>query len=555
MSDKDDGNILEEIQKRLQSMMPPGSKVVGMQPMGGGQPAEIDEETTDEQRDDAETLRRIRDFNLKPKDIRDHLNRYVIKQFDAKKVLSVAICDHYNHVRQCLENERLLEQDYAKQNILLLGPTGVGKTYLMRNIARYIGVPFVKADATKFSETGYVGSDVEDLVRDLVKAANGNVELAQYGIIYIDEIDKIASAGNSMGGKDVSGRGVQINLLKLMEDTEVNLFSPNDIMGQMQAMMTGGGGRGKKPTKRTVNTRHILFIVSGAFDQLSEKIKKRVEQTSIGFAANPTDASEDPFAYLQRAATRDFIDYGFEPEFIGRIPVRVACESLKPDDLAAILTSSEGSLLKQYRRDFKGYSIDFEITPEAIVEIATQAYEERTGARGLMTVLERIFRNYKFELPSTAIKSFEVTTDMIADPNEALTKLIVDHKHLMREVWESELADFTKAFESEHSFKLTFTDEAADVLIEAAAEEDRTLRTICDERFKDYPHGLAIVARNNGRTAFEISGPAAENPDKELSQWVIESFKEAEARTEAEEQTENEPEATTDPEAGDDETK
>lgn len=529
MSDKDDGNVLEEIQKRLQSMMPPGSKIMGVQPMGGGQttpePGEQDDESA---REDGERLRRIRDFNLKPKDIRDHLNRYVIKQYDAKKVLSVAICDHYNHVRQCLENERLLEQDYAKQNILLLGPTGVGKTYLMRNIARFIGVPFVKADATKFSETGYVGSDVEDLVRDLVKAANGNVELAQYGIIYIDEIDKIASSG-SMGGKDVSGRGVQINLLKLMEDTEVNLFSPNDIMGQMQAMMSGAG-RGKKPSKRSINTRHILFIVSGAFDQLAEKIQKRVEHTSIGFTASHTDADDDPFAYMQRAATRDFIDYGFEPEFIGRIPVRVACESLKPDDLAKILTSSEGSLLKQYRRDFKGYGIDFDITPEAIIEIASQAYEERTGARGLMTVLERIFRNYKFELPSTAIKSFEVTTDMIADPEESLTKLIVDHKHLMREVWESELLAFTQAFESEHNFKLTFTDEAADILIEAATESDRTLRTTCDERFKDYPHGLAIVARNNGRTEFEINAAAAENPDKELSQWVVQSFKEAEAQ-------------------------
>ncbi|GHC09876.1 AAA family ATPase [Cerasicoccus arenae] len=539
MSDKDDGNILEEIQKRLQGMMPPGSKVVGVHPMQGADKINApDEEETDRAQDDAETLRRIRDFNLKPKDIRDHLNRYVIKQFDAKKVLSVAICDHYNHVRQCLENERLLEQDYAKQNILLLGPTGVGKTYLMRNIARYIGVPFVKADATKFSETGYVGSDVEDLVRDLVKAANGNVELAQYGIIYIDEIDKIASSGNSMGGKDVSGRGVQINLLKLMEDTEVNLFSPNDIMGQMQAMMTGGRG-GKKPNRQSINTRHILFIVSGAFDQLAEKIQKRVEHTAIGFNASPSDAAgDDPFRFLQQAATRDFIDYGFEPEFIGRIPVRVGCESLKPDDLAAILTSSEGSLLKQYRRDFQGYEIDFKITPEAIVEIATQAFEERTGARGLMTVLERIFRNFKFELPSTAIKSFEVTTEMIAQPDEALTKLIVDHKHLMREVWESELGAFSTAFESEYSFKLTFTDEAADVLIEAAAEEDRTLRTICDERFKDYPHGLAIVARNNGRTAFEISGPAAKNPDKELSQWVVESFREAEAQAKVRAETE-----------------
>ncbi|MEO0793578.1 MAG: AAA family ATPase [Verrucomicrobiota bacterium] len=526
MSDKDDGNLFEELQKKLQGVLPPGAKVMGVHPsFPTGESDESEEDVVEERPEDEETLRRIRDFNLKPKDIRDHLNRFVIKQYDAKKVLSVAICDHYNHIRQCLENPRLTEQDYAKQNILLLGPTGVGKTYLMRNIARYIGVPFVKADATKFSETGYVGSDVEDLVRDLVKAANGNVELAQYGIVYIDEIDKIASSGSMSGGKDVSGRGVQINLLKLMEDTEVNLFSPNDIMGQMQAMM--GGGRGKKPNRRSINTRHILFIVSGAFDQLAEKIKKRVDQASIGFAAS-VSSEEDLFSYLQQAATRDFIDYGFEPEFIGRIPVRVGCESLKPDDLAAILTSSEGSLLKQYRRDFKGYGIDFEITPEAITEIAGQAYEEKTGARGLMTVLERIFRNYKFELPSTAIKSFEVTTDMIAAPEDALTKLIVDHKHLMTEVWRGDLEAFADAFESEYGFRLTFTDGAADVLIEIAAEQDRTLRTICDDQFKDFPHALNIIARNTGRSAFTITDETARNPDKDISEWVVASFKEAE---------------------------
>ncbi|MBR1843487.1 MAG: AAA family ATPase, partial [Opitutales bacterium] len=151
-------------------------------------------------------IRQVEHFNLKPKDLRDYLDRYVVKQSEAKKVLSVAICDHYNHVRECVRHPEKREQLYLKQNVLVLGPTGVGKTYLIRNIARRIGVPFVKADATKFSETGYVGGDAEDLVRDLVKAANGNVNLAQYGIIYVDEIDKIASTAS--GGKDVSGRGV-----------------------------------------------------------------------------------------------------------------------------------------------------------------------------------------------------------------------------------------------------------------------------------------------------------------------------------------------------------
>lgn len=206
------------------------------------------------------------------------------------------------------------------------------------------------------------------------------------------------------------------------------------------------------------------------------------------------------------------------------MPVRVACESLKPDDLAAILTSSEGSLLKQYKNDFLGYDIDFSITTEAIGEVATRAYRERTGARGLMTVLERIFRNYKFELPSTAIRSFEVTTDTIADPESTLTRLIVANKHLMSEVWGKELGAYADSFEHDHAIRLEFDEDAVIALAELAAGKDKTLRTICEERFKDYPHGLAIISRNTGQTKFTISAAAVANPDKELSQWVVKSF-------------------------------
>ena len=216
---------------------------------------------------------------------------------------------------------------------LLLGPTGVGKTFLMRNVAKLIGVPFVKADATKFSETGYVGYDVEDIVRDLVKSADGDVELAEFGIVYVDEIDKIASE-SSKTGKDVSGRGVQINLLKLMEETEVNLHAPQDMMGQMKSFMDMQ--KGNKPKKSTVSTRNILFIVSGAFDQLGENIRKRLDLNRIGFgsAEENISSSESANRFLSQAETRDFIDYGFEPEFIGRLPVRVACEELNKEDLA-----------------------------------------------------------------------------------------------------------------------------------------------------------------------------------------------------------------------------
>src|SRR5947208_4764945 len=262
------------------------------------------------------------EFDYKPREVKAHLDRFVIKQDEAKKVLSVALCDHYHHVRLALEGKE--SSNYAKQNIILIGPTGVGKTFLIRNAADLIGVPFVKADATKFSETGYVGGDVEDMVRDLLRLAEGDVTRAQYGIIYIDEIDKIAAASN-MAGRDVSGRGVQTNLLKLMEETEVPARSPNDIAGQIQAMMDMTQRGRKAPS--TINTKHILFIVSGAFGGLEKIIRQRLREATIGFAAKdrPLETTED---VLSQSQTRDFIEFGFEPEFIGRLPLRVLCHSL-----------------------------------------------------------------------------------------------------------------------------------------------------------------------------------------------------------------------------------
>jgi ATP-dependent Clp protease ATP-binding subunit ClpX len=530
MSKDDPSNPFEEIQNKLREALKSGNvhlsspfgppPAMGATEVGGDARADEDEEV-------AAVLERVRNFSLKPRDIRDHLDRFVVKQQEAKKVLAVAICDHYNHVRQCLENPRLLERDYHKQNIILLGPTGVGKTYLMRTVAKLIGVPFVKADATKFSETGYVGYDVEDLVRDLYKISGSHAELAQYGIIYIDEIDKIASSGNLAGGKDVSGRGVQINLLKLMEDADVNLFSPTDMMGQMQMMMEAQRGGKKRP--RSINTRHILFIVSGAFDKLSESVKKRIESASVGFGGNAS-LDRDPSEYLNECRTTDFIKYGFEPEFIGRLPVRVACEQLREEDLAQILTSSEGNLLEQYRQNFKGYGIDFKITTEAILEIARRANAEKTGARGLMTVFEQVFRYFKFELPSTGIQSFEVTAETISTPQDALKALLRENAHLQHSVLRDEITAYAKRFHETHGLVLDFTGEAHDKLIELAVDSDKTIRTICEEHFKDFEHGLKIVARNTGETTFPVDAAMVADPDKELSRLVVESFRQREAQ-------------------------
>lgn len=465
-------------------------------------------------------LKAIKEFRLKPRDIRNHLDRFVIRQDEAKKVLSVAICDHYNHVRRCIENPEIQEGERAKHNIILLGPTGVGKTYLLRCIARLVGVPFVKADATKFTETGYVGHDVEDLVRDLVKATDGDTDLAQYGIIYMDEIDKIA-AESTAGGKDVSGRGVQINLLKLMEETDVNLFSQTDLIGQMQALMDMQ--KGKDTRKRMINTRHILFIVSGVFGRLADQVRQRIDKGRIGFSSRE-DGERDAGECLRLAQTRDFIDYGFEPEFIGRLPIRVVCDTLAVDDLEQIMLNSEGSIISQYRSDFEGYGIDFKFTSEAIRSVAKQAHAEETGARGLMTVLERVFRNHKFELPSTAIRSFEVDLQMIDDSQGALKELLKSKESVQCDILRDEIRNFADRFQEEHGIKLVLGKEAVTAIVEICIEESKSVPDLCATRFRDLEYGLKLIARNTGRTSFNITKKFVADPGKELSRRIANSF-------------------------------
>ncbi|HTX66100.1 MAG TPA: AAA family ATPase [Opitutaceae bacterium] len=523
MSEKPPPDPFEQLPSQIQELLR-GSNV--KPPAAAGTPGATGADGDTNPEHEA-ALRRIREFNLKPREIRDYLDRFVIQQAEAKKVLSVAICDHYNHVRQCLENPALRERDYAKQNILLLGPTGVGKTYLMRCIAKLIGVPFARADATKFSETGYVGGDVEDLVRDLVKLADGDVELAQYGIIYIDEIDKIASAGgNAAGGRDVSGRGVQINLLKLMEETDVSLHSQTDIAGQIQALMDFQ--RGARPRRRSINTRHILFIVSGAFDKLADQVRRRVQSTQIGFAAGRDQPAGDT-ELLRLAQSRDFIDYGMEPEFIGRVPVRVPCAPLSAEDLEKILLTSEGSILQQYRADFAGYGIDFEIALEAVREIARQAQAEQTGARGLMTVLEHVLRDFKFELPSTAIKAFQIAADTVARPHETLAALLKENAAQQRDVLQADVAAFAARFQKDYGFELVFDEGAVARLIELSLAADKTIRALCEDKFRDFQHGLKLIARDGEPRRFPITREVVDAPDQVLSRWVVESFRQNKA--------------------------
>ena len=537
MSKKDDDNPLEEIQKQLQDLLKNKNMQVAFAPfMQGMTPSSDDKEPekpkggTKKEKEPKpakeDPLDSIRSFDRKPKEVRDYLDRFVIKQEQAKRVLSVAVCDHYNHVRRCIRDSRAQSAEYLKPNVLLLGPTGVGKTYLMRNVAKLIGVPFVKADATKFSETGYVGNDVDDLVRDLVKQADGNVELAQYGIIYVDEIDKIA-AESSRGGRDVSGRGVQINLLKLMEETEVNLQSSQDMMGQMKAFMEMQ--RGGKPGKSTISTKNILFIVSGAFDQLAESVRKRLDLTRIGFGSSgEQDMASSGINFLNKAETQDFIKYGFEPEFIGRLPVRVACDELTKEDLAEILLSSEGSALDQYRKDFDGYNIKFDIGNPAINEVAKIAATEKTGARGLVTVLERIFRDFKFELPSTSIRKFSVDADTVSRPQDALKELIADNLDLLDENLLSDVDRYVDSFKREHGLELRFNKAAKVAVVKEASEQNRSVLALCEKKFKDFEHGLKIISQRTKKNFFNVDKKVIDDPDKELSRWVVESFSQTE---------------------------
>jgi len=463
-------------------------------------------------------------FDFLPRDIKAHLDRFVIKQDEAKKVLSIAVCDHYNHVNYLrrLEKEdaaRAEETEYAKQNVILVGPTGVGKTYLIKHIAELIKVPFVKADATKFSETGYVGGDVEDLVRELVDKADGDVELAQFGIIYIDEIDKLAAAPN-IAGRDVSGRGVQTTLLKLMEETDVPLRSANDLQAQLQAAFEFQR-RGGKAKRETISTRHILFVVSGAFERLKQQVSRRLTQGQIGFNTEPRLVMDNEL--FQQVDTRDFIEYGFEPEFIGRLPVRVACEELVADDLYQIMKFSEGSILRQYERAFRAYGIEISFEDEALRLMAEAGAKEKTGARGLLTVWEKLFRDYKYYLAGSGLSQLRVSEELVREPKKVLDRLMVEGHKQEEAALEKSASAFAEEFQKAHGLEMVFEPAAMARLVERAHAERMTMPDLCAHLFKDYQFGLSLVQKNSGQKTFVLGRDAIDAPDKFLSDLVVQS--------------------------------
>jgi len=521
--DEDSQNPFEDLQRQLQEMFRNANINVVPTGMGFQRPApDEDLEASEPVPEETNPLDDIRDFHLKPRDIKDDLDRYVIRQDEAKRAMAVAVCDHYNHVRRCLEEPEIADKAYMKQNVLLLGPTGVGKTHLLRTLAKMLGVPFVKADATKFSETGYVGHDVEDMVRDLVRMADNDLELARYGIIYIDEIDKIAGAAGLQGGKDVSGKGVQTNLLKLMEETDVSLVSQTDMMGQMQAMMEMQ--RGGKAPPRTISTRHILFIVSGAFTGMEEIVRKRMNTNVIGFSSGTEGARDATSRLMHQVETQDFVEFGFEPEFIGRLPVRVAFDNLEAQDLLEILRQAEDNVLHKYIDDFRGYGIEIQFTDGALQEIAERAEQEKTGARGLMTVLESTLRDFKYELPSTAVSSFEVDANAVQTPSVFLQQLLEESAHSALDVHAEEIEAFSDRFWKQHDLRLKFSARTQEELSRMADESGKTINTLCDRMFKDYPYGLNLIKNQTGKDTFSVTLKMLRDPEKALSDLVVKHY-------------------------------
>jgi ATP-dependent Clp protease ATP-binding subunit ClpX len=541
------------------------------------------EEVSKEEKDLGEGKGKI-NFDLKPEELEAFLNDYIIRQEEAKEILATKICTHFNRIKftEITKGRTRYEGvGHIKNNILMIGPTGVGKTYLIKLIAKKIGVPFVKGDATKFSETGYVGGDVEDLVRDLVYEANGDIELAQYGIIYIDEIDKIASS-NSIIGPDVSRTGVQRALLKPMEETEVDLKVPHDPISQLEAIeqyrKTG------KREKRTINTRHILFIMSGAFGGLEEFVKKRLNREGIGFGAEIRSKDEGA-EYLKQVKAEDLITFGFESEFIGRLPVTAVFEKLEIADLHAILKNPNNPITLGKKKDFKSYGIDIQFEEEALYELAVRAYEEKTGARGLVSAVEKVLLKFEKRLPSTDIRKLVVTRSVVENPNQELERLLQDPSNrdmlekfdmlLIREkmtlkesvlkreaefkkrygiafpesridlianrmiekgydvntVFEEvvevqrQVEEFERDFQRRHGIHLQFSHEAVDRITEIALEEDGKGIAVCSRLLKDYEHGMKLIRDKIGRKEFVITREAVDNPEGYLNRIIREIYR------------------------------
>jgi len=524
-------------------------------------------------------------FNIKPEELYAYLDEYVIQQEDAKAVLATKICTHFNRIRHALAHPEHKEHGVGqiKNNVLLMGPTGVGKTYLVKLIAQKLGVPFIKGDATKFSETGYVGGDVEDLIRELVHAANDDIEQAQYGIIYIDEIDKIASSSHRIG-PDISRSGVQRALLKPMEETDVDLKVPHDPISQMEAIeryrATG------KRQRKVINTRNILFIMSGAFNGLADIVKQRVQQQSIGFEGD-IGSPKKTGQFLKQVKAEDLIAFGFESEFVGRLPVIACLDELSANDLYKILMNFNCPVIIGKKLDFRAYGIQIQFAEDALKQLAKKASAEQTGARGLVSVIERILLPFEKKLPSTEIKFLAVTEELVHHPVEEFERLLAEpgrktfheeqfHRLAQRErerlidfiqrtksrslekfdiaatktrlelvaaqcqnkimdtgeaiVFLSELIQQIKqcanTIANKSGLQVSFSDEAIDWILSREPLTAETIKTQCSRLLQTFEYGLDLIRQKDKIAEIIIPVAGLESPEKFINDLVAESFRE-----------------------------
>ena len=521
-------------------------------------------------------------FNLKPEELISYLDQFVVKQVSAKAILATKICTHFNRVKQTRDGREHAGNmvGHIKNNVLMIGPTGVGKTYIIKLIANKIGVPFIKGDATKFSETGYVGGDVEDLVRDLVREADDDIELAEYGIIYIDEIDKIASSHNIIG-TDVSRTGVQRALLKPMEETEVDLKVPHDPISMIQEIerfrKTG------KREKQSVNTRNILFIMSGAFTDLVPIIQKRLTKQEIGFGARIKD-SQKQTDILMQVKSEDLIQFGFESEFIGRLPVRAVFENLTENDLYAILKNPNNPIILGKKLDFAAYGIEIKFEDEVLRMLAQQAFTENTGARGLVSAVEKTLLEFEKQLPSTSIKKFPAITGIVKSPESSIKELTAsknddqtrerfdklareeqqevkqylqsNKKHLADKYnftmtparmdivalfYSKNIMDIESAvkhiksnydaikklelhFFKNHDMHIVLEEDAIDFIMQKLIESPVSLDDVYQKVNADFELGLKLVREKTGRNRFYITREALLNPEAYVRQLIQSDF-------------------------------
>ncbi len=522
-------------------------------------------------------------FDLKPEELVNYLDQYIVQQDTAKAILSTKICTHFNRIKMLrkLSEEQNEMVGSIKNNVLMIGPTGVGKTYMIKLIAKKIGVPFVKGDATKFSETGYVGGDVEDLVRDLVREADGDIELAQYGIIYIDEIDKIASSNNFIGA-DVSRTGVQRALLKPMEETDVEIKVAHDPISMIQEIerfrKTG------KRDDRSINTKNILFIMSGAFSELSEIIHKRIVDKGIGFGAKLSSGKED-FEILKLIRSEDLIKFGFESEFVGRLPVRAVFEKLTEENLFQILESPNNPIILGKKLDYAAYGIDIKFDQKALRLLATEAFDENTGARGLVSAIERALLMFEKSLPSLGINQFPVTEMVVKNPEKIrkeyyvtagshevakeFQRLLEEEKAFIRDYvqinsrhfsekygltltpsrievvanfysthimdvgtvirrikfYYDEIKEIELYFFKNHDINIVLEEDAIDFIIEQFSTTSVNVDDFFKQLSKDFELGLKLVRDKTGRNRFFITKKALLDPENYLSELIKNELK------------------------------